>query len=262
MELGIYQIDAFTDHIFGGNPACVVPLTRWLPDDVLLKIARENAVAETAFFIPDKDGFHLRWFTPDIEMDLCGHATLATAHVLKKHLDYKPEAIHFNSKSGILIVTSHATGYTLDFPARMPVPALLPEVIQQGIDRQPAEVLKARDYVLVYKKEKDILDIKLDRHVLDQINLDPGGIIITAPGNASDFVSRFFTTQSTIFEDPVTGSAHCSLIPFWSRRLGRQEMTAYQLSERVGKLNCVYNGDRVLITGEARTYLAGKAFID
>lgn len=261
MELLLFQVDAFTDQLFGGNPACVVPLSDWLTDDQLLKIARENAVAETAFFIPKGDYFHLRWFTPDIEMDLCGHATLATAHVLINHLGYQSKEIAFESRSGSLNVSKQATYYTLDFPSRMPLNAALPELIRQGIDRQPTEVLKARDYVLVFEKEDDIRNIKLDRHILDQINLDPGGIIITAKGNEVDFVSRFFTTQSTLFEDPVTGSAHCSLIPYWSKKLGKNELNALQLSDRVGKLKCVNAEDRVLISGQAKTYLSGKIYL-
>ena len=262
MELQLFQVDAFTDQLFGGNPACVVPLTSWLSDDLLLKIACENAVAETAFFIPNGDHFHLRWFTPDIEMDLCGHATLATAHVLMKHLGHKQDEITFESRSGLLKVTKDSTHYTLNFPSRMPVKTELPELIRKGIDLQPKEVLKARDYVLVFEKEEDIKNIKLDRQILDQINLDPGGIIITAKGNEVDFVSRFFTTQSTHFEDPVTGSAHCSLIPYWSKQSGKQELNALQLSDRVGKLKCTNAGDRVLISGQAKTYLVGKIYLE
>ena len=224
----------------------------------MLKIAKENGVAETAFFLSNGDHYHIRWFTPDIEMDLCGHATLATAHVLKDHLNEKSETITFQSRSGILTVKKELDQYTLDFPSRMPLRSELPDIIQKGIDRQPKEVLKSRDYFLVYEREEDIRNIKLNRQILDAINLDPGGIIITAPGNTVDFVSRFFTTQSTLFEDPATGSAHCSLIPFWSKRLGKVDMTALQLSERVGKLNCKLQNDRVLITGQAKTYLVGK----
>ncbi|HEY9046472.1 MAG TPA: PhzF family phenazine biosynthesis protein [Ohtaekwangia sp.] len=262
MELRVFQVDAFTDTIFGGNPACVVPLTDWLDDRLMLKIAQENAVAETAFFIPVGDHYHLRWFTPDIEMDLCGHATLATAHVLRQHLGDQSAELRFESRSGLLSVKPGNDSYTLDFPSRMPVVATLPEIIRKGIDRQPKEVWKARDYILVYETEEDIQDIVLNRQVLDQINLDPGGIIITAPGRTVDFVSRFFTPQSTIFEDPVTGSAHCSLIPFWSERLHKREMTALQVSARVGKLGCIYAGERVYMSGEARTYLAGTIYID
>jgi PhzF family phenazine biosynthesis protein len=261
MELQIFQVDAFTDHVFGGNPACVVPLPKWLDDKTLLSIAAENAVAETAFFVADDGSYHLRWFTPDIEMDLCGHATLATAHVIKKHLNVKDQVVSFLSKSGTLTVSNANDRYTLDLPSRMPVIAELPGIIKDSIDRQPKKVLKSRDYILVYDHEEDIRDIIINRQVLDSINLDPGGVVITSRGKQVDFVSRFFTPQSTIFEDPVTGSAHCSLIPFWSHVLHKTEMTAFQLSDRVGKLWCVNNGERVLISGYAKTYLAGNIFV-
>jgi PhzF family phenazine biosynthesis protein len=262
MKLPLYQIDAFTDRLFGGNPACVVPLEKWLPDDLLLKIAKENAVAETAFFVPDGDGFALRWFTPDIEMDLCGHATLATAHVIRTILDHPEEDLVFHSKSGQLEVSIRDGLYTMKFPSRPPSTAPLPELIRQSLDRQPLQVLKARDYVLVYENEEDIRNIKINRQLLDQINLDPGGIIITARGHECDFVSRFFTPQASIFEDPVTGSAHCSLIPYWSRQLGKKEMVALQLSDRLGKLYCADNGESVSIAGYAKTYSIGTLWTE
>ncbi|ATP56968.1 isomerase [Pedobacter ginsengisoli] len=261
-KIEFYQIDAFTDQLFGGNPACVVLLDEWLSDGLLLKIAMENAVPETAFFVADGEAFHLRWFTPDHEMDLCGHATLATAHVLKTILNYQGDKIIFNSKSGLLEVTVADEQYTLNFPSRNPEPAELPEIISRSLKKQPKEVLKSRDYVLVYDDEQDIRDLVPDREVLNQINLDPGGIIITAKGDKVDFVSRFFVPQASIFEDPVTGSAHCSLIPYWAEKLGKTEMSALQLSDRLGKLQCVSLGDRVLISGTARTYAAGFFFID
>ncbi|MEJ8843620.1 PhzF family phenazine biosynthesis protein [Lacibacter sp. H375] len=268
MKLDLYQIDSFTDKIFGGNPACVVPLESWLPDDLLFKIAKENAVAETAFFIPLTDSnsevasFDLRWFTPEIEMDLCGHATLATAHVLKRFLSHTENSISFQSKSGILEVSVANDMYTLNFPSRMPVEAELPGIIKTSLSIQPKEVFKSRDYVLVYASEEEITGIQINRQILDQINLDPGGVVITAPGNDCDFVSRYFTPQASIFEDPVTGSSHCSLIPFWSKRLNRKQMTALQLSDRVGKLYCEDKDERVLIAGNARTYSVGTIWID
>ncbi|MEA5257656.1 PhzF family phenazine biosynthesis protein [Arcicella aquatica] len=262
MKLELYQIDAFTDHIFGGNPACVVPLNNWLSDETLLQIAKENAVAETAFFISMGDRIHLRWFTPEIEMDLCGHATLATAHVLKTILNYPNENIVFDTLSGELIVTSHDDIYTLDFPSRKPVPAVLPDIIQQSISIQPLYVLKARDYILVYESEQSIKDMVIDRQIFDTINLDPGGVIVTAKGTNADFVSRYFTSQSSILEDPVTGSAHCSLIPYWSEQLNKKEMKALQLSERQGTLYCEDKGDRVLISGKAKTYSIGVCWIE
>jgi PhzF family phenazine biosynthesis protein len=262
IQLEIYQIDAFTNTLFGGNPACVVPLKEWLPDELLLQITRENAVAETAFFIIHEDHIHLRWFTPEVEMDLCGHATLATAHVLTTILNYGKETLVFRTLSGELSVKVENNLYTLDFPSRMPVSATLPASIKNALNRLPTEVLKSRDYVLVYENEQHIWDLKINRQVFDEINLDTGGVIVTAKGDACDFVSRFFTPQALILEDPVTGSAHCSLIPFWSERLKRTNMHAKQISEREGNLYCVNAGARVLISGEAKTYSTGKIWLD
>lgn len=262
MKLDLYQIDAFTDKTFGGNPACVVPLKNWLTDDILLKIAKENAVAETAFFVDNDDTFHLRWFTPEIEMDLCGHATLATAHCLRTILNYSKREIIFTTLSGDLLVSADDEQYTLNFPARMPVKAVLPEIIKNSLNIQPKEVFKSRDYVLIYEREADIKNIKIERQIFDQINLDPGGVIVTSKGDNSDFVSRFFTPQATILEDPVTGSAHCSLIPFWAERLNKTSLLAFQLSDRFGKLNCVCNGNRVLISGQAKTYSIGSLWTE
>lgn len=258
MKLSLYQIDAFTDKVFGGNPACVIPLDNWLDDDILLQIAKENAVAETAFFVDKGTKIHLRWFTPEIEMDLCGHATLATAHCLKTILDYKSEEIVFETLSGDLKVVANKGIYHMDFPSRMPIFADLPEIVEKSLNIKPKEVLKSRDYVLVYDTAADIKNIKINRQIFDQINLDPGGVIVTATGDSCDFVSRFFTAQASILEDPVTGSAHCSLIPFWSTRLNKKKLTAYQLSERLGKLYCEDKGARVIISGEARTYSIGN----
>lgn len=257
MKIPIYQVDAFTDKVFGGNPAAVCPLKSWLPTETMQKIAMENSVAETAFFIPLEHGFHIRWFTPEFEMDLCGHATLATAHVLLEHLDYKNPKIKFQSNSGELSVMADGNLLTLDFPSRMPIPAEAPQIILDGIMEKPLEILKARDYVFVYEDEETIHRIHPNVGLLNQINIDPGGIIVTAPGRDVDFVSRFFTPQASIFEDPVTGSAHCSLIPFWAERLGKNELTALQISPRVGKLFCKNTGERVLISGNAVTYLEG-----
>lgn len=257
MKLELYQIDAFTDELFMGNPACVVPLKNWLPDEMLLKIARENAVAETAFFIDSGEEIQLRWFTPEIEMDLCGHATLATAHCLISLLQYPGNTLIFQTKSGQLKVSFENDLYYLDFPSRMPVPSNLLEQISEALSIQPREVFKARDYVLVYDSEDDIRNIRINRAIFDLINLDPGGVIVTAKGEKSDFVSRFFTSQAAILEDPVTGSAHCSLIPFWAKRLGKKDLFALQLSERQGQLYCKDQNDRVIIAGKAKTYSAG-----
>lgn len=262
MKLELYQIDAFTNQIFGGNPACVVPLTEWLPDEILLQIAKENAVAETAFFVNKDEKIHLRWFTPDIEMDLCGHATLATAHCIKSILNYPSNTIVFETLSGDLTVVAENDFYFLDFPSRMPIESDLPEVISKALNIQPKEVYKSRDYLLVYDSEEDIKEIEINRQFFDQINLGPGGVIVTAIGKDCDFVSRFFTPQATILEDPVTGSAHCSLIPFWANRLQKNELKAIQLSDRIGNLKCINKENRVIISGQARTYSIGNFWIE
>lgn len=262
MKLAIYQIDAFTDHVFGGNPACVIPLEDWLPDDLLLKIAAENAVAETAFFVQSKDQIHLRWFTPDIEMDLCGHATLATAYVLRVHLNHPHNEIRFKTLSGNLSVINEGDSFQLDFPSRVADYTALPAEISDALSIQPKEVLKARDYVLLYDSEEDVRSIKIDRHIFDQINLGNGGVVVTAKGKNVDFVSRFFTPQATILEDPVTGSSHCTLIPYWKNRLMKSSMTAAQLSKRTGILYCEDRDDRVLISGKAKTYMVGSVWIE
>lgn len=262
MKYNLYQIDAFTDTIFGGNPACVVPLDNWLPDDILLKIAKENAVAETAFFVDKGEKIHLRWFTPEIEMDLCGHATLATAHCIKTILNYKKDEIVFETLSGDLMVKAEDGFYKMDFPARMPIADNLPDTISNSLNIQPKEILRSRDYVLVYENETEIRNIKIDRQLFDQINLDPGGVIVTAIGDDCDFVSRYFTAQASILEDPVTGSAHCSLVPFWSKRLDKKELYAQQVSDRMGKLYCEDRGERVIISGQAKTYSIGNFWIE
>jgi PhzF family phenazine biosynthesis protein len=261
MRLPIFQVDAFTDKVFGGNPAAVCPLEHWLADDVMQRIALENSVAETAFFVPLNGGFEIRWFTPEIEMDLCGHATLAAAHVLARHLDFASPDILFQSKSGELTVTVDEKLLTLDFPARKPEPSEAPQVVLDAIQHRPVEVLRSRDYVLVFEDEETVRRLEPNQSILDQINLDPGGVVVTARGKEVDFVSRFFTPQGSIFEDPVTGSAHCSLIPYWSEKLGKDSMLALQLSPRVGKLYCKNMGQRVLISGEAVTYLEGTVTI-
>lgn len=262
MKLNIHQIDAFTNEVFGGNPACVIPLDHWLPNELLLKIAEENAVAATAFFIDKGDKIHLRWFTPEIEMDLCGHTTLATAHYLKTILDYPKDEIVFETLSGELRVFIKENFYYLNFPSRKPIVSKLPNIIQKSLNIQPKEVFKARDYVLVYDSEEEIKNIKINRQLFDQINLDPGGVVVTSIGTHCDFVSRFFTPQALILENPVTGSAHCSLIPFWAERLKKEKLIARQISERGGNLICEHQKDRVMIGGQAKTYLSGFIQID
>ncbi len=262
MHLHLYQIDAFTDSLFSGNPACVVPLSEWLPDDLLLKIARENAVAETAFFVDKGYNFHLRWFTPETEMDLCGHATLAAAHAIKEIRKFGKNKILFETLSGELEVIANEGMYTLNFPSRNPERTEMPANLKKSLNIQPMETKKARDFVLVYPQEDDVRNIEINRVFFDQLELGTGGVIFTARGNDCDFVSRFFTPKASVFEDPVTGSAHCSLIPYWSKKLGKEKMTAKQLSPRGGKLLCENIGKRVFISGNAKTYSIGKLWTE
>jgi PhzF family phenazine biosynthesis protein len=261
MKLPIFQIDAFTEKVFIGNPACVVPLENWLEDNLLLKIAQENAVAETAFFVRKGKNYHLRWFTPDIEMDLCGHATLASAHCILSELKLESEKVIFETVSGELEVSIKNESYLMDLPRRDPISATLPNEIKNALNIQPKKILKARDYMLVYENQKEIEDIVIDREVFDQININPGGVIVTAKGNNCDFVSRFFTPQATILEDPVTGSAHCTLTPYWSKILKKTKMNAKQISKRKGELICELKKNRVKISGKAKTYLKGHIII-
>lgn len=220
MTIDIYQIDAFTNKLFGGNPAAVCPLKEWLPDTILLNIAKENNLAETAYFINKYDNvFHLRWFTPEIEIDLCGHATLASAFVILNYLDYNFESVIFETMSGELTVSRNEKFLVMNIPSRPPNKAKLPKIIANSLSKQPSEIYKARDYVLVYDTEKDIKNLKVSASTLEQIDLSLGGIIVTSKGSISDFVSRFFTPGASVFEDPVTGSAHCTLVPFWADRL-------------------------------------------
>tara|TARA_B100000780_G_C21120405_1_gene453757 strand:+ start:1043 stop:1846 length:804 start_codon:yes stop_codon:yes gene_type:complete len=261
MKIDLYQVDAFTDTLFGGNPACVVPLDSWLSDELMFQITRENAVPETAFFIDNGDVIQLRWFTPEIEMDLCGHATLATAHVLKSILKKTSPFLVFETLSGTLTVKFKDGFYVLDFPSRMPLSSDLPDVLKNALSIQPREVFKARDFVLIYDSESDIKNIKINRQYFDRLNMGAGGVIVTSKGNECDFVSRFFTPKALLLEDPVTGSAHCSLTPFWSKRFKKKILEAQQISARRGKITCEDKDDRVLLKGQARTYSIGSFWI-
>jgi len=261
MPLPIYQVDAFTDHLFGGNPAAVVPLEAWLPDSVMQNIAAENNLAETAFFVKESAGYHIRWFTPLAEVDLCGHATLATAHVLFHHLNFQGNQIGFQSKSGILRVKREGDMLTLDFPADSMEQVDLPDELVDAIGLSPLLAFKGKtDYMLVYSIQQEIEQIKPNMHKL--IQTEARGVIVTAPGEEVDFVSRFFAPQVGVPEDPVTGSAHTSLMPYWSGRLGKQELRAIQHSKRRGDLKCKLIDDRVEISGRAVTYLEGMIHIN
>lgn len=258
MTIPIYQADAFTDNLFGGNPAAICPLTEWLPDQVMQKIAIENNLAETAFLVKTGNGYKLRWFTPEYEIDLCGHATLASAHILFTELGFEGDAIHFETvKAGTLIVKKDGDKYTMDFPSRPPIPIEPPMGLKEALgEKEPVAYLRSRDYFLVYETEQDIRDISPDFFALSK--MDTVGIIVTARGDNSDFVSRFFAPGAGIPEDPVTGSAHCNLIPYWAKILGKNELHAYQISARRGELWCELKGDRVLMSGKAVTYLKGE----
>jgi PhzF family phenazine biosynthesis protein len=261
MTISIYQADAFTNRLFGGNPAAICPLDEWLPDETMQKIAAENNLAETAFFVKNDLGFQLRWFTPELEIDLCGHATLASAHIIFTELGYKGNTINFETvKAGNLIIQKDGDKYVMDFPSRPPIPIELPNGLAEALgEKQPLAAYRSRDYFLVYETENDILDISPDFFALSK--LDTVGVIVTAPGKKADFVSRFFAPSAGIPEDPVTGSAHCNLIPYWSHKLGKDKLHAYQLSARGGELWCENKGDRVLMSGNVVTYLKGEIFI-
>lgn len=256
MELPIYQVDAFAQRLFEGNPAAVVPLEKWLPDALMQEIAGENNLSETAFFVRAGEKFELRWFTPSAEVDLCGHATLATAHVLFRHLDFPDLTIRFQTRSGILTVQRSTDGISMDFPAIPSEPIDAPEALIQGLGAEPSQVRAAPDFLAVFDREQDIIDLKPDFPVLSR--LDRRGVIATAPGREHDFVSRCFYPKVGVNEDPVTGSAHCKMAPYWAVELGRNDLIARQLSRRGGTVGCQLQRDRVILTGQAVTYLTGK----
>ncbi len=256
MKLDIYQIDAFAEKQFEGNPAAVVPLEKWLPDSTMQAIAEENNLAETAFFVPTENSFHIRWFTPNKEVKLCGHATLASAHVLFNILGCKEKVLSFDSLSGVLLVSKIGNLLTLDFPAQPPEICSTPALLSPGLGATPIECLKHDDYVAVFEKEEDILGITPNHEVLKQLNLR--GVIVTAPSPTFDFIARFFAPKFGIHEDSVTGSAYTQLMPYWSAKLGKSKLHAKQVSNRGGKLLCELKGDRVLISGNAVTYMKGS----
>lgn len=262
-EYPIYQVDAFADTVFKGNPAAVVPLDAWLQDDILLKIAQENNLSETAYIVRRGDGYELRWFTVLGEIDLCGHATLASSYVIFTYLGHATDNICFYTRQvGDLYVRRQSDFLTLDFPAR-PAPRLdqFPSDLIQALNgNMPEEVYLGRDYYVVYKNEETIKAINPDYELI-ATRLSSRRVCITAPGTTHDFVSRFFCARDSMPEDPVTGSSHCTLVPYWAKRLGKIEFMAAQLSSRGGTLKCSLQGDRVLIAGQCTPYLVGKIFI-
>ncbi len=259
MRLPYYQVDAFTAEPFRGNPAGVCILDRWLADETLQLIAAENNLSETAFFVRHEDAFHLRWFTPAVEVDLCGHATLASAFVLFSELGYEEQTIRFESRSGPLAAARRGDLIELDFPARRALPCVPPELLARALGKAPAEVFKSRDYLAVFKAQSEVAELKPNMELLAE--LDCLGTIVTGPGEGADFVSRFFAPRAGIPEDPVTGSAHCSLIPFWADRLGKSEMFARQISPRGGAVYGRLLGERVGIGGHAVVYSRAELVI-
>ena len=259
MKIRLFQIDAFTDRRFAGNPAAVCPLEEWLDDPVMQAIAAENNLSETAFFVPAGDQFALRWFTPVREIDLCGHATLASAFVVLRYLQPERDVVTFSSQSGPLTVSRDGDRLRMDFPAWEAKECAAPAALLAGLGQPPAELRRTRDYLAIYASEREIRELRPDMQRL--ITLD-ASVIVTAPGDSVDFVSRFFAPQAGIPEDPVTGSAHCTLVPYWARRLGKAALHARQVSRRGGELFCEDCGERVKIGGQARLYLQGEIQVE
>lgn len=255
MRIPIYQIDAFTNELFRGNPAAVCPLEEWIDDHLMQKIAKENNLSETAFFIKKGDLYELRWFTPEFEIDLCGHATLAAAYVIFEYLEKELNEISFNTKSGILKVIKKNTLLSMVFPSREGIKHDITKELVEALGKKPLELYKSRDYMAVYEREEDIINLNPDMDKLEKINIF--GIIVTSKGNKTDFVSRYFIPSSVICEDPVTGSSHCTLIPYWKKVLNKDKFVARQLSDRSGILYCRDLEERVEISGEATFYLEG-----
>jgi PhzF family phenazine biosynthesis protein len=256
MNLKIFQVDAFTSKPFGGNPAAIVPLDEWLPAETMQSIALENNLSETAFFVCEGDHYALRWFTPTFEIDLCGHATLAAAFVIFNVLGTDEQILKFQTKSGQLTVEKQGDRLVLDFPSRPATVCDVPAGLIEAIGGRPKVVLKSRDYMLVYDTEDEVRAI--NPNFAEILKIPTHAVIVTAPGKDSDFVSRFFAPEVGVFEDPVTGSAHCTLIPYWARRLGKTEFFARQVSARGGELFCELRGDRVKIGGNATLYMKGE----
>jgi predicted PhzF superfamily epimerase YddE/YHI9 len=255
MKLPLYQVDAFTGDIFHGNPAAVCPLDEWLDDAVLQAIAAENNLSETAFFVPLGENYRLRWFTPVSEVDLCGHATLASAFVVFTHLDSGREEVVFETRSGPLGVVRAGDALSMDFPVLRASPCAPPGDLIVGLGAEPRAVLAADDYMAVFDDESAVRALHPEMEPLRR--LDRRGVIATAPGDSADFVSRFFAPKAGIPEDPVTGSAHCTLVPYWSARLGRRALHARQVSMRGGEIECEDRGERVKLTGKAVQYFEG-----
>ena len=260
MEIKIYQVDAFTSKLFGGNPAAVCPLKEWLSNDEMQKIASENNLSETAFYVPKGEDFELKWFTPKAEVNLCGHATLATAFVIFEIEKTNQEVLKFHTLSGILTVVKTQKGFTMNFPADVFNKTSITDKIIEAIGKVPSGAYHGRNILMVVlNSEKELLEVSPDSEKVKRLH--PHGLIITAPGEKVDFVSRCFFPNYGIKEDPVTGSAHTILTPYWAHRFKKNDLTALQLSERRGELNCKLVNDRVEISGEAVLYMEGKVLL-
>jgi PhzF family phenazine biosynthesis protein len=251
----LYQLDAFTDRPFGGNPAAVCPLDEWLPDDVMQSIAFENNLSETAFYVPEGDGYRLRWFTPKAEVPLCGHATLATASLILDKLQPGRDSVSFETLSGTLGVSRDGDLLSMDFPALPAKDVPMPAGLAEALGKSPVRFLRAVKNMAVYESEADVRAIGPDLAYIK--NMDGSGLIVTAPGEGCDCASRYFAPHVGIDEDPVTGSAHCTIIPYWADALGKNEIHARQVSARGGDLYCCLDGDRVVMGGKARLVIEG-----
>ena len=261
MKITMYRADAFTNGPFTGNPAAICPLQNWLSDETMRNIAMENNLSTTAFYIKEGNGYYIRWFTPTFELELNGNATLATAHILMQHEGHQENEIQFNSKSGLLTVKKLGDYLTLNFPADEYERVKTPAELSISLNIRPTECYQGKtDYMLVYNSEQDILKLKPNFRAMSLV--DARGVIVTAPGTKSDFVSRFFAPQHGIKEDSVTGSAHVTLTPYWAEKLNKKDLTAIQLSKRTGHLKCTALGNRVEISGQAITYLKADIFVN
>ena len=261
MKIKQFQIDAFIDRVFGGNPAAVCPLKGWPEDNILQSIAEENNLSETAFFVPSENNFELRWFTPVKEVDLCGHATLAAAHVIFEHTEYPSDYIVFKTKSGNLTVRKNGNMLEMDFPLLALKSCATPEHLIEGLGKTPVTVLEAQDYIAVYDSEEAVRSIVPDQMLLKRLGLR--GVSVTAPGDKADFVSRFFAPKLGVQEDPVCGSSHCELAPYWADRLNKNILNAVQVSKRGGEILCSVEKEkgRVRISGRAVTFMEGEIYL-
>ncbi|HEX5709594.1 MAG TPA: PhzF family phenazine biosynthesis protein [Pyrinomonadaceae bacterium] len=260
MKIPLYVVDAFTRRVFGGNPAAVCPLEEWPDEAVMQKIAMENNLSETAFFAREGEAYRLRWFTPSVEIKLCGHATLASAYVIFNYLDSSKESVSFETLSGTLVARRDGERIALDFPSRPASPTDAPEDLLAALGVRPREVLRsAVDYMAIYETEEEVLSLRPDMARLARV--EALGLIATAPGRESDCASRYFAPRAGIPEDPVTGAAHCTLTPYWSARLGKREIHARQVSARGGEVFCEARGERVTLAGYAARYSEGFLYL-